>query len=63
MLRTCVGRELSDNSLLAVNGVAGGRFVIFVPDHPDGGVPDATCLEELGRTLGDWAGQLNGKKT
>ena len=36
VLREAIGDPLPGSTLLAVNGVAGDRFVAFVPEGPDG---------------------------
>ncbi len=51
LLRACVGQELPSGALLAINGVAGGRFVAFVPDRPDGNEPDTAYLAKTGRAI------------
>ena len=51
VLRDCIGDPLPDNTLLAVNGVAGDRFVAFVLERPDGKEVDPPFLNRLGATL------------
>jgi EAL domain-containing protein (putative c-di-GMP-specific phosphodiesterase class I)/GGDEF domain-containing protein len=50
-LRAAVGRELPSNALLAVNGVAGDRFVVFLPEDHGGGDVDAPGLAGTCRDL------------
>jgi len=47
-LRRAVGRALPDGTLLAVDQVAGDRFLAFVPAGFDGAEPDGACLADLG---------------
>ncbi len=50
-LRQSLGEELPRGALIALNGVAGDRFVVFVPARADGGQPDGPFLAETGRAL------------
>jgi EAL domain-containing protein (putative c-di-GMP-specific phosphodiesterase class I)/GGDEF domain-containing protein len=49
LLRAGLGQELPRGTLLAVDRVAGGRFLLFVAEHPDGGEPDTASLARIGR--------------
>jgi len=51
LLRESVGRELPESTLLALNGVAGDRFVCFIPEDFDGEAVDNSFLTELGRSV------------
>lgn len=51
LLRSAVGDELPSTTLLAVNGVAGDRFVCFVPETRDGRDVDDAFLGESGRAI------------
>jgi EAL domain-containing protein (putative c-di-GMP-specific phosphodiesterase class I)/GGDEF domain-containing protein len=50
-LRSCVGTELPPSTRIALNGVAGDRFVLFVPSRTDGADVDGAFLADLGRAL------------
>jgi len=50
-LRDCVGRDLPADALLSLNGVAGDRFVVFLPQRPDGAEADGPFLAEVGGTV------------
>ena len=50
-LRDCVGNDLPADALLSLNGVAGDRFVVFVPQRPDGAEADGPFLAEVGGAL------------
>lgn len=50
-LRETVGHELPPSALIALNGVAGDRFVLFVPADADGVEPEGRLLAELGRAI------------
>ena len=50
-LRGSVGKELPAGSLLALNGVAGDRFVLFVPEPLDGTEPRDEVLADPGRAI------------
>jgi len=52
-LRGSLGRELPTGSLLALNGVAGDRFVLFVPEGPDGAEPNNEFLAAACRVVSD----------
>ena len=51
-LRDCVGNDLPADALLSLNGVAGDRFVVFVPQRPDGAEADGPFLAEVGSDPG-----------
>lgn len=51
VLRDSVGGELPATSLIALDGVAGGRFVLFVPERPDGADADAAFLSDVGSAM------------
>jgi EAL domain-containing protein (putative c-di-GMP-specific phosphodiesterase class I)/GGDEF domain-containing protein len=51
LLREAIGEALPESALLALNGIAGDRFVCFVPDRFDGKAVDGVFLTELGRSL------------
>jgi EAL domain-containing protein (putative c-di-GMP-specific phosphodiesterase class I) len=51
VLRESVGSELPPSALVTLNGVAGGRFVVFVPDRPEGNEADGPFLAEAGRAV------------
>jgi EAL domain-containing protein (putative c-di-GMP-specific phosphodiesterase class I)/GGDEF domain-containing protein len=51
-LRASVGVELPASSMIALNGVAGDRFVLFVPARDDGAEVDGPFLAERGRAIG-----------
>jgi EAL domain-containing protein (putative c-di-GMP-specific phosphodiesterase class I)/GGDEF domain-containing protein len=46
-----VGDELPAGSLLALSGVAGDRFIAFLPARPDGSEVEAAYLAEVGDRL------------
>jgi EAL domain-containing protein (putative c-di-GMP-specific phosphodiesterase class I) len=46
-LREAVGQELPPETLLGLNGVAGDRFVAFIPERPDGSEVDPVFLGQL----------------
>jgi EAL domain-containing protein (putative c-di-GMP-specific phosphodiesterase class I)/GGDEF domain-containing protein len=48
LLKESVGAELPANAMLALNGVAGERFVAFLPDAPGGGPVDGAYLQGVG---------------
>lgn len=50
-LRASLGSDVPASALLAVDAVPGERFVVFVPDAPDGRAPDATWLERVASLL------------
>lgn len=50
-LREELGQGLPAGARLAVNRVAGGGFVIFVPERGDGADPDGAFLAGIARTL------------
>jgi len=52
LLREAIGEELPGDSMLALNGVAGDRFVLFLPQRSDGGEPDAVWLGKLSQEIG-----------
>lgn len=52
LLREAVGRELPGATLLALNGVAGDRFVLFLPQREDGSEPDGAWLGKVGGKVG-----------
>jgi EAL domain-containing protein (putative c-di-GMP-specific phosphodiesterase class I)/GGDEF domain-containing protein len=52
VLRESLGAEMPASSMIALNGVAGDRFVLFVPARGDGGEVDGPFLAELGTTIG-----------
>ena len=52
-LRGSLGNELPAGSLLALNGVAGDRFVLFVPEQQDGAEPNGEFLADAGRAVCD----------
>ncbi len=52
-LRGALGVELPDGALLALNGIAGDRFVLFVPEQQDGSEPTDEFLAAAGRGLCD----------
>jgi EAL domain-containing protein (putative c-di-GMP-specific phosphodiesterase class I)/GGDEF domain-containing protein len=52
LLREAIGEELPGESMLALNGVAGDRFVLFLPQRDDGGEPDAVWLGKLSQEIG-----------
>ena len=51
VLRDCIGGELPDSALLAQNGVAGERFVVFLPGRADGSEVDPAFLAAAGAGL------------
>jgi len=51
LLRDELGRALPDQTLLAVNGVAGDRFACFLPQRPDGREVDEPFLATAGRRI------------
>ncbi len=52
LLREAVGRELPGGTLLTLNGVAGDRFVLFLPQREDGqDEPDGAWLGSVGRAV------------
>jgi EAL domain-containing protein (putative c-di-GMP-specific phosphodiesterase class I)/GGDEF domain-containing protein len=51
VLRASVGGELPASSLIALDGVAGGRFVLFVPARPDGADADGAFLTDVGQAM------------
>lgn len=51
VLREAVGHELPVGALLALNGVAGDRFVVFLPLREDGSEPDGAWLGRVGRAV------------
>jgi EAL domain-containing protein (putative c-di-GMP-specific phosphodiesterase class I)/GGDEF domain-containing protein len=51
VLRASVGGELPASSLIALDGVAGGRFVLFVPERPDGADTDGAFLTDVGQAM------------
>lgn len=51
ILRKSLGHQLPEGALLALNGVAGDRFVVFVPEQKEGKPPDGAFLTRTGRTL------------
>jgi EAL domain-containing protein (putative c-di-GMP-specific phosphodiesterase class I)/GGDEF domain-containing protein len=51
VLRASVGDELPASSLIALNGVAGGCFVLFVPERPDGTDVDGAFLSDVGQAM------------
>jgi EAL domain-containing protein (putative c-di-GMP-specific phosphodiesterase class I)/GGDEF domain-containing protein len=50
-LTEAVGDELPAGSLLGLNGVAGERFIAFLPGRPDGSEIEAAYLAEVGDKL------------
>jgi EAL domain-containing protein (putative c-di-GMP-specific phosphodiesterase class I)/GGDEF domain-containing protein len=50
-LRDAIGAELPPGALLALSGVAGDRFVTFLPTSHDGGVADAAWLARVAEDL------------
>ncbi len=50
-LREAIGVELPAGTLLALSGVAGDRFVSFLPQRHDGGAPDAAWLAQVSEAL------------
>lgn len=51
VLRRAAGSDLPPSALLALNGVAGERFVVFVPESRSGGEVETRDLAEMGRSL------------
>ena len=51
VLRRAAGAELPPSALLAVNGVAGERFVVFVPEARSGKDVEPRDLSEIGEAL------------
>jgi EAL domain-containing protein (putative c-di-GMP-specific phosphodiesterase class I)/GGDEF domain-containing protein len=50
-LQEAIGEQLPEGSLLGLSGVAGDRFIAFLPDRPDGGEMDGVYLGEVGDAL------------
>ncbi len=50
-IRGCLGDELPPESLIAVNGVAGDRLVVFVPEGPGAVEPTPTYLGGVGEEI------------
>ena len=50
-LAAALGEEIPTGSEVALSGVAGDRFAVFVPDRPDGGEVDGPFLERAGERL------------
>jgi len=49
VLRASVGDELPASTSIALDGVARGRFVLFVPERPDGADADGAFLSDVGQ--------------
>src|SRR6185436_12834950 len=48
LLQSSIGAEIPKGAMLALNGVAGERFVVFVPDAAGGGEVDGAGLQGIG---------------
>jgi EAL domain-containing protein (putative c-di-GMP-specific phosphodiesterase class I) len=48
LLKESIGAEIPEGAALALNGVAGERFVVFVPGAPSGAEVDTAFLQDLG---------------
>lgn len=53
LLREAIGAALPADALLALEGVAGGRFVVFLPARDDGGELDAAWLGRTAQALAE----------